>query len=325
MEGVLMENIVKKLEKKIMDGQEISFREAMELAQTEDIEELFAAANRIREKLKGKKVDLCTIMNAKSGKCSENCKFCSQSAHFCTGVKEYPLVSTEEVLKLAKENERDGAHRFSLVTSGKGIYQEDLERILEIYRALRKQTNLKVCASLGIITYEQALQLKEVGVTMYHHNLETSREFFPKICDTHTYQERVETIKSVLAAGLDVCCGGIIGMGESMEDRIKMAFEIRELGVKSVPINILNSIKGTPLENMEKMEPKEILKTMAIYRFIIPDGFIRYAGGRSALGDLQRLGLKAGINAALVGNYLTTVGNKITEDIKMIQEEGLEV
>lgn len=308
-----------------MAGKEITFSEAIELYQTEDLEELFGAANRIREKFTGNKVDLCTIMNAKSGKCSENCKFCAQSAHYSTGVEVYPLVDVEKALKLAKENEASGAHRFSLVTSGKGILQKDWEKVLTIYKVLRKETNLKLCASLGIISYEQALQLKEVGVTMYHHNVETSRDYFPKICTTHTYQERIDTIKNVLRAGLDICCGGIIGMGESFEDRINMAFEIKELGVKSIPINILNPIKGTPLENLKPLEPQEILKTMAVFRFIIPDSFIRYAGGRSALGELQRQGLKAGVNAALVGNYLTTVGNKISEDIQMIKEEGLEV
>lgn len=320
-----MSNIIVQLEEKVLAGGEITINEAMELTKVDNLDELFASANRIRENIKGKKVDLCTIMNAKSGKCSENCKFCAQSVHYQTGVDVYPLVSVEDVLKLAYENERDGAHRFSLVTSGKGITDKDFDNILEIYKAVKKETNLKLCASLGLISYEQAVRLVEVGVTMYHHNVETSRRFFPDICDTHTYEDRVETIKNVMRAGLDVCSGGIFGMGETLEDRINMAFEIKAMGVKSIPINILNPIKGTPLENVEKLDPKDILKTMAIYRFILPDGFIRYAGGRGGLGELQKLGFKAGINAALVGNYLTTIGNKIIEDVRMIQEEGLEV
>lgn len=320
-----MGSFIKDIENIIYTGKLIGFNEAMELAKTEDLDELFSSANRIREKFTGTRVDLCTIMNAKSGKCSENCKYCAQSAHYHTGVQNYPLIDVDAAIKLAKENEKEGVHRFSLVTSGKGLSGQDFEKVLEIYKVLRKETNLKLCASHGIISYEQAVRLKEAGVSKYHHNLETSREFFPKICDTHTYQERIDVIKNVIKAGLDICSGGIIGMGETMEDRINMALEIRELGIKSIPVNILNPIKGTPLENIKKLEPLEVLKTMAIFRFLIPGGFIRYAGGRSALGNLQQLGLKAGINAALVGNYLTTVGNKISEDIKMIKDVGLEV
>ncbi|MDK2799229.1 MAG: biotin synthase [Clostridiales bacterium] len=320
-----MKDFIKKVENKIMSGQSIVFEEAVQLSETENIEQLFTAANRIREKFKGNKVDLCTIMNAKSGKCSENCKYCAQSAHYHTGVQEYPLISVEEALERARENEKCGAHRFSLVTSGKSLSEEDFEKVIEIYKVLRKETGMKLCASHGIISYEQAVRLKNVGVTMYHHNIETSREYFDKICDTHSYQDRINTIKNVMAAGLDICCGGIIGMGESMEDRIKMAFEIKELGIKSIPVNVLNPIKGTPMENIEPLSPEEILKIMSLFRFIIPDGFIRYAGGRNALGELQNLGFKAGVNAALVGNYLTTVGNSISQDIEMIQKEGLEV
>jgi len=318
-------NLIGQLENKIMSGGEISFDEAIHLIKVNEVDELLNAANRIRQKFMGNKVDLCTIMNAKSGRCSENCKFCAQSAHYPTGIDEYSLINAEEALKLAKENESQGVHRFSLVTSGKTLSEKEFERVLEIYRILKRKTKLKLCASHGIITYHQALKLKEAGVTMYHHNIETSRDYFPKICTTHSYQDRINTVKNVKAAGLDVCCGGIIGMGESVEDRIKMAYEIKELGVKSVPINVLNPIKGTPLEDVKKLSPIEILKTMAVFRFIIPDGFIRYAGGRNALGELQNLGFRSGVNAALVGNYLTTVGNKIPEDIRMIKAEGLEV
>jgi len=320
-----MGDLIKELEQKVAKGLSIDFQEAMDLMEIEDVEQLFAAANRIREKLKGKQVDLCTIMNAKSGKCSENCKFCAQSNHYPTGVENYPLISKEEALAMALENQRDGAHRFSLVTSGKGISEKELVKVLEIYQTLQKETNIKLCASLGIISYEQALKLKEVGVTMYHHNVETSKAYFPQICNTHTYQDRINTIKAVRKAGLDICCGGIFGIGESREDRINMALEIRELEVKSIPVNILNPIKGTPLEKQKPLAAEEILKTMAVYRFINPDGYIRYAGGRSTLGELQRIGFKAGVNAALVGNYLTTVGNTIKEDLKMIQEEGLQI
>ena len=316
---------ISELESKILNGESIKYEEAIQLSQACDIEKLYAAANRIRDKFKGKKVDLCSIMNAKSGKCSENCKYCAQSGHYNTGVSEYPLISADEALKMAAENQKDGAHRFSLVTSGGALSDEDFDRVLEIFKVLRKETKLHLCASLGSISWEQAVRLKEAGVSMYHHNLETSRRYFSQICDTHTYEDRIETINNVIKAGLPICSGGIMGMGETMEDRIDMAFELKNLGVKSVPVNILSPIKGTPLENAPVIEGEEILRTIAIFRFVIPDGFIRYAGGRNALGELQNLGFKAGVNAALVGNYLTTVGNTISEDIKAIINMGLEV
>ncbi|TCT14215.1 biotin synthase [Natranaerovirga pectinivora] len=310
---------------KVLNGQLIDYEEAVELSSIKDLDELLEAANTIREKFKGNKMDLCSIMNAKSGKCSENCKFCAQSAHYKTGAPEYSLISKEEALKMAKENEENGVHRFSLVTSGKGISDGELDKVTEIYDELKNKTKLQLCASFGIISYEQGLKLKKAGVTMYHHNLETSKAFFPKICDTHTYEDRIETIKNVMKAGLDVCCGGLFGLGETMEDRIKMAFDIRALGIKSVPINILQPIKGTPLENNMILQPDEILRIIAVFRFIIPDGYIRFGGGRKSLGEHQEKGLKSGINAALVGNYLTTIGNKITEDIEMIKRQGLEI
>ncbi len=318
-------SIIKELEDRVLKGYKISFDEAMQLVSSEEYEELFAAANKIREKFRNNKVDLCTIMNAKSGKCSENCKFCAQSAHYSTEASVYALKSEEEIIKEAKENESCGAHRFSLVTSGKAINEEDFEKIVNIYKRLKKETNLKLCASLGCITYLQAVQLKKAGVEKYHHNVETSSSFYNEICSTHSYEDRISTIRNILDAGLDMCCGGIIGMGESMEDRIKMAFEIKELGIKSVPINILNPVKGTPLENSEIIDSLEALKIFSVYRFILPDASIRYAGGRTSLGEYQSKGLKAGVDGVLVGNYLTTVGNKILDDIKMIKEEGLEV
>ncbi len=315
--------LIESLEEKIIFGELITLQEALELSKEKDLQALYSAANRIRQKFMGDKVDLCTIMNAKSGKCSENCKYCAQSAHYTTGVQEYSLITKEEALKMARENEKAGVHRFSLVTSGKSLSNDDFNQVLEIYNTLRKETNLHLCASHGLLSYEDALRLKAVGITMYHHNIETSRNFFNQICDTHSYDDRIDTIKNVLSAEMDICCGGIIGMGETMEDRLQMALEIRDLGIQSVPINVLNAIQGTPLEGTEPLTPDEILKTMALFRFILPSAYIRYAGGRNALGDLQNIGFRAGVNAALVGNYLTTVGNNIEEDIDMINKEGL--
>lgn len=324
-----MKKHITDITQRIINGGEITLTEAMQMItiaenETDTLEILFQRANQIREHFAGKKVDLCTIMNAKSGKCSEDCKFCAQSAHYHTDVAEYSLIKYSDVSKRAKELEAAGAHRFSLVTSGKGLSKSDFDSIVEIYRQLRQDTNLKLCASHGIITYEQAIELKKAGVTMYHHNLETSPDFYPEICTTHSFEERIETIKNVQKAGLDICSGGIIGLGESREDRIKMAFAIKELGIISIPINILNPIQGTPLGDQEILSPWEILKTMAIYRYILPGSSIRYAGGRAALQDLQQIGFQAGVNAALVGNYLTTVGSDIETDKQMIHESGLE-
>lgn len=321
----VMKTFTKSIEEKVIAGQIITMEEALKLAQSKETSELYTAADRVREKYNGNKVDLCTIMNAKSGRCSENCKFCAQSAFYQTGVENYPLVDLDNAVATAKENELAGAHRFSLVTSGKGLSGKDFEKVIQIYETLRKETNLKLCASLGILTLQQAVALRDVGVTMYHHNVETSRSFFSNICDTHSYDDRLDTIRNVMEAGLEVCSGGIIGMGETMQQRLEMAFELRELGVKSIPVNVLNPIKGTPLESNVIMDAEEVLKTIAIFRLINPSAYIRYAGGRNALGELQRQGFKAGVNAALVGNFLTTVGNSIAEDIEMVTSEGFEV
>lgn len=325
-----MKELILKVTDKVLNGEDITYEEALKLIGINDnnieiLEFLFQGANEIREKFMGKKVDLCTIMNVKSGMCSEDCKFCAQSFYYNTDIDEYDLLDYDEILRRAKEMEKAGAHRFSLVTSGKGIKGGEFDKIVDIYKRLSKDTGLKLCASHGVISYEQALKLKEAGVSMYHHNIETSREYYGKICTTHTYDERIETIKNVVNAGMDICCGGIIGMGESLEDRIKMAFEIKGLGVKSIPINVLNPIKGTPLEDREILSPFEILKTMAVYRYIIPDSYIRYAGGRMAIKDKQNIGFRAGVNAALVGNYLTTIGSDISKDKEMILCEGLEI
>ncbi len=320
-----MTSLLQDVEEKIYHNGTISFSEAISLAQTDSLEKLLNAADRIRSKFKGNKIGLCTIMNAKSGKCSENCKFCAQSGHYVTDAVEYTLVDVQQSIALAKENEAQGVHRFGLVTSGKVISAKDFEKIIEIIKGLKQETHLQLCASLGCITYEQAAWLKEAGLSRYHHNVETSSDYYEKICNTHTYLDRINTIKSVLRAGMEVCCGGIIGLGENMTQRIRMAFEIKALGVNSVPINILNPISGTPLENMDRLQPEEILRSIAIFRFILPEAAIRYAGGRVALGEFQKNGLKAGINAVMVGNYLTTTGNKIADDLKMIKELGFEI
>lgn len=326
-----MKKFINELTERVLNGEELAYEEALKIINIDEndietLEVLFEGANKIREKYVGNKVDLCTIMNAKSGKCSEDCKYCAQSVHYNTGVTEYSLLDYGEILERALEVQSSGAHRFSLVTSGKGISsEEELDNLVEIYSKLKKDTNLNLCASHGIVSYEQLLKLKDAGVSMYHHNVETSSENYENICTTHSYKERIETIKNVLKAGLEICCGGIFGLGESKEDRVKMAFEIKSLGITSIPLNVLMPISGTPYEDLEVLSPLEIIKSMALFRYTIPNSYIRYAGGRMALKDKQSLGFKAGVNAALVGNFLTTIGSNVENDKYMIICSGLEI
>lgn len=316
--------IVERCLEKVMSGQDITLEEAKGLAQVEDKEQLYAAANKLREKFSGNNFDLCSIINAKSGKCSENCKYCAQSSHYKVNVEEYDFLDEEEVLALAKENEKAGVHKYSMVTSGRAISDKNLDKACSIYKKIKEETSLRCCASMGFLTKEKAEKLKESGVEHYHCNLETARNFFPEICTTHTYDEKVETIKIAQEAGMEVCSGGIMGLGETMDHRLEMAFELKNLGVKSIPINILNPIEGTPLSGNAVLETEEVLTIIALYRFINPEAYIRFAGGRILLGKDQNKALRVGINAALVGNYLTTVGNNIEEDLKMIKKEGFE-
>ena len=323
-----MKSFIKDLEIRILSGEYINFQEAMtltELRNDEEIEQLCLSANNIRKTFCSNKVDLCSIMNAKSGRCSEDCKFCAQSVHYNTNAEVYDLVSKEAALKIAKENESEGVNRFSLVTSGRGITSSDFEKVLDIYEKLNRELKMKLCASLGILEYDKLLKLKERGITMYHHNLETSREFYKEICTTHSYEERIDTIKAAQKAGIPVCSGGIIGLGESWVDRINLAFQLKELKIMSIPVNVLNPVKGTPLEDSKNLSQENILKTIAIFRFINPKALIRLAGGRNLIRDLGKECFNSGANATITGNYLTTSGNKICDDKKMISELKLEV
>jgi biotin synthase len=326
-----MKTFIRELTQNILDGGAISQDQALKLMaididDRETLDVLFDSSNALREHFVGDKVDLCTILNAKSGSCSEDCKFCSQSAHYKTQSATYDLLSYEEILERALEVEKQGAHRFSLVTSGKGAgSEEEFEQLIEIYRNLRRDTRLNLCASHGIITSDQARALKEVGVTMYHHNVESSEDYYSSIVTTHGYSDRVDTIKAVAAVGLEVCSGGIFGLGETVEDRVKMAFEIKAMNIKSIPLNVLVPVPGTPMGLYPVLEPMEVLKSMAMFRFVVPDAFIRYAGGRMALKDKQALGFKAGVNAALVGDFLTTIGSNVENDKDMILCSGLKI
>ncbi len=313
---------LKEIKERVLAGEKVSLEETHILYDA-DLSELFRGANEIREFFCGDRVELCSIVNARSGGCEEDCAYCAQSSHYFTGVVEHPLIPADTALKQAEEAEKSGVKRFSLVTSGRALQGKEFDQILMIYRLLQQNTNLHLCASLGCISYEQAVALREVGVTMYHHNLETGPSFFPRICSTHCFEDRVRTIKVVKQAGLMVCSGGIFGMGETREDRLELAFALRDLGVTSVPLNILVPIKGTPLEFQEPISLEEIFRTMAVYRFILPSAHLRLAAGRLRFGRGIGRAYTLGINAALVGNFLTTVGTNIQEDLAMIEEAGL--
>jgi biotin synthase len=310
---------------KLENGAPITFSEAVALLNLQGSEcmELFSLANSVRSKL-GDRVDLCSIVNAKCGLCPEDCKFCAQSAHNDADVEPYQLMDEEEILDMALMTQEEGAARFCIVTSGKEVEDQDFERILSAIKRIRKETALSVCVSIGMLTEEDARRLKKAGAARIHHNLETSQNFFSNICTTHSYDEKIRTVEIAKDAGLEVCCGGIIGMGESTRDRVELAFALRELGVDSIPINILNTIEGTPLSNAAPITPMEVLKTIAVFRLILPQKNIRVAGGREkSLRDLQCLCLLSGANGLLLGNYLTTPGRVPHEDIRMIHDLGL--
>lgn len=317
--------MLQNIRSKIENGAPITFSEALSLLNLHDGEcmELFAMANAVRSKL-GNRVDLCSIFNAKCGLCPEDCKFCAQSTHNDADITPYPLMDEEEILNMALMMQEEGAARFCIVTSGKETANEDFERILSAIKRIRRETSLSICISLGTLTAETAHELKKAGAARIHHNLETSEGFFKNVCTTHTYAEKIRTIQIARAAGLEVCCGGIIGMGELAGDRAELAFTLRELDVDSIPINILNPVAGTPLSGAKPLTPMEVLKTIAVFRLILPQKNIRVAGGREQnLRDLQCLCLLAGANGLLLGNYLTTPGRAPREDIQMIRDLGL--
>jgi len=274
----------------------------------------------VREKFVGSEIELCSVVNAKSGRCSEDCKFCAQSIHYHTDVETYSLLPLEKLLKAAKEAKVRGADRFGIVTSGKRV-GSDLKNYIKAIKKIREETGLKICASFGILNLEEAWLLKKAGVDRYLHNLETSQSYFNQVCTTHAYVKRIETVKLIREAGMEVGSGGIFGLGEAPEQRIELAFALKELNVDDIHINILHPIKGTPLENAQPISPLEILKTIAIYRFILPDKIIRVCGGRERnLRDLQSLSLLAGANGVLIGNYLTTLGRPPEKDVQMIRD-----
>jgi biotin synthase len=318
------------LGQRVLDGGALTREEAMELFNLEssgDIFDLLAWANRIREKFKGNRVHLCSIVNAKAGGCSENCKFCAQSAFWQTNAPLYGFVDPEPVQQAAEEARRNGVTALGLVAAWKGLSEGPmLDEVCERIRELKQSGKVRPDASLGIIKSPRvAERLREAGLECYNHNLETSRRFFPNICTTHTYEDRLETIQHLKRAGIRICSGGIIGMGETREDRCDLAFALKAIGADFVPINILNPIQGTPLETQPPLPVLEILKTIACFRFILPRQEIMIAGGRTVnLRDAQSLVFMAGASALMVGNYLTTLNQPVEKDLQMIRDLGLD-
>lgn len=318
------------LGQRVLEGGSIGRDEALfllDLESSADIFELLAWANRIRERFKGNQVHLCSIVNAKAGGCSENCRFCSQSSFYSTGSPRYGFVDPEPVQAAAEEAGRNGVTAVGLVAAWKGLNEGPmLDEVCDRIRELKASGKARPDASLGIIKSRRvAERLKEAGLECYGHNLESSRRFFPEHCSTHSFEDRLATIGHLKAAGIKICSGGIMGLGETREDRCDLALELRAVGAHVVPINILNPIPGTPFEKNPPLEPLEILKTIACFRFLLPRQEIMVAGGRTKnLRDLQGLIFAAGASALMVGNYLTTLNRPVEEDLQMLRDLGLD-
>ena len=317
-------SIVQIWKEKILSGGEIDRPGAEELLKA-PLEELCEAANEVREKLNGNTLDTCSLLNGKSGLCTENCKYCAQARGHKTGVEEYPLLTVDRIVEEGLQTAEAGVDRFSVVTSGVRVSDAEVDVLCRAYAKIHEQSDIQLCASHGLINYEQFLRLKEAGITRIHNNLETSRRFFPRVCTTHTYDDKIKTIRVAQKAGLEICSGGIIGMGEEMSDRLDMAFELRDLGVESIPVNVLMAIPGTPLQDQPLLPEPEILRTIALFRLINPTANIRLAGGRNSMTDCGRLALHAGANASITGNMLTTSGNTVEEDFEMFTKAGFQL
>lgn len=315
---------LEELKRSVLKGGQITKEEALFLYE-QPVDALCECANTIRKYFCAEKFDVCTIINGKSGHCSENCKFCAQSAHNNTGVEVYSLLPEEEILRQAKKNCEQGILRYSIVTSGKYLSDLEVDKMCAVIRKIVEDIPISVCVSFGLLDEAQFRKLKEAGVTRVHNNLETSRRNFPNICTTHSFEEKVEAIRAAQSAGLSVCSGGIMGLGETKEDRIDMAFELRELGIQSVPINMLNPIPGTPFENNKKLSEEDMRRIAAVYRFILPKAAIRLAGGRGLLPDKGRSCFLSGANAAISGDMLTTAGITVQADMEMLKELGYKV
>ena len=312
------------LSAKIINGGRLSREEAESLPAKYTLDELCAAADEVRTHFLGRDVDTCSIMNARSGRCSENCKWCAQSAHYSTGCGVYDYVSAADAFEHAEFFKKRGVRRFSLVTSGRSVSDADLQKLCDAFEKMRDMGGIELCGSFGLLTKPQFERLAAAGMTRFHCNLETAPSYFPKLCTTHTIEDKIATIGAARSAGLSICSGGIIGMGESFAQRVELADTLAKLDVDSIPMNILQPIKGTPLENTPPLPTDEILLAFAVFRLMNPRAHIRFAGGRAAIRDVQERALHSGVSAILMGDMLTTVGSSLDSDFKMLDRLGYE-
>jgi biotin synthase len=319
---------VRQIGERVLAGGAVGFQEGVELFERSDydVHELFHVANRLRLNQFGNRIHLCSIVNAKSGNCPEDCGFCSQSARHATAVQKYGLISTEEMVKAARKASEQGASAIGVVTAVRGYSaaSKDFQKLVDGIKAIVQDGRVEGHASLGIMGEEEFRQLKMAGLTEFNHNLETGRSHFPKICTTHTYDERVSTIKAAKAAGIRVCSGGIIGMGEEPAHRAELAFALKELDVDEVPLNFLVSVDGTRLETAAPLQPLEMLKAISLFRWILPTKNIFICAGRQHLGELQSMIFFAGASGVMVGDFLTTKNRGVSDDLKMLRDLGLD-
>ncbi|WP_352415934.1 biotin synthase BioB [Oscillibacter ruminantium] len=314
-------NVTSELKNRVLSGELLNRESILTLCQA-PLDELCSAADEIRAHFCGNGFDLCTIVNGKSGRCSEDCKYCAQSAHYQTHVEEYSLLGTDEIVRQAKHHAEQGVLRYSIVTSGRKLGDADISQVCESIRAIKASTDIEVCVSFGLLDEAAFRKVKAAGASRVHCNLESSRSYFPTVCTTHTYDEKIETLQAARRAGLSICSGGIMGLGESMEDRIDMALTLRELGVKSIPINFLNPIPGTPFADNAPLSDEEKRRIVAIYRFILPNTSIRLAGGRGLIVDKGEGCFCSGANAAISGDMLTTAGITVETDLQLLDRLG---
>ncbi|NBI67402.1 biotin synthase BioB [Pseudoflavonifractor sp. 60] len=314
------------LAREIIDGRRIIREDDLSGFLTWDLRQLCQGADRIRAHFIGNRVDLCSIINGRSGRCPEDCKYCAQSAHNPTCCEVYDFLPEEKILDLCRLNEQEGVSRFSIVTSGRALTGSEFDQAIHAYETMSRECQIGLCASMGFLDTEQLRRLRRAGVTRYHHNIETSRRNFPNICTTHTYDQKIEMIKRAQEEGLYVCSGGIIGMGETWEDRLDMAVSLAELGIRSIPINVLMPIKGTPMEQLPRLKEEEILRTVACFRYINPQADIRLAAGRALLTRDGEFAFQSGASATITGNMLTTAAcATIRSDREMLEGLGREV
>ena len=313
---------IKSIAEQIINGRRLTKEDDLSFLLTCDLDELLHCADILRRHFSENRSDLCSIINGRSGRCSEDCKFCAQSAHHCTGIEEYAFLDKRKIIAECRHNEQQGVQRFAIVTAGRRLSGSEFDKALDTYRTLTCESHVGLCASFGLLEQEQFFMLHNAGVSRYHANIETSRNNFKNICTTHTFEDKLECIRRAKAAGFEICSGGIIGMGESWQDRIDMALTLGGLGVNSIPINALIPIKGTPLENIERINERDILRTVAIFRFIVPTADIRLAAGRSLMSNCGERAFVSGANSAITGDMLTTSGNRIRDDVALLKRIG---